>query len=159
MALAILIALAVITLRLILHAIGAPPEGTDFMLVHFLAIVTVVFFTQTRLLRKDKRAAGFPQLVREGFKSASVYALIMLGFLWWYYSQVEGDFFERKLEQMVFKAVEDGLPEEEVRPRMLRFFTPFNYASISFFALLAVGLANALVIGAIHHKLLRRAMR
>jgi hypothetical protein len=55
--------------------------------------------------------------------------------------------------------VEDGLPEEEVRPRMLRFFTPFNYASISFFALLAVGLANALVVGAIHHKLLRRAMR
>lgn len=159
MALAILTALAVIALRLILHAIGSPPEGTEFMLVHFIAIVTAIFFTQTRLLRRDKQDAGFPQLVREGFKSASLYALIMLLFLWWYYHAIEPEFFERKLEEMVFKAVEDGQSEELVRPRLMAFFTPFNYASMSFFALLAVGVANALLIGAIHHKLLRRAMR
>lgn len=158
MLLAILIALVVITLRLILHAIGAPPQGTDFMLVHFLAIVTIVFFIDLRLLRRD-RAAGFPDLVREGFKGAAVYALLMLAFLWAYYTYIEHDAFERRIEAMVFKAVEEGQPEHIVRPKLMRFFTPFNYASISFFALLATSLFNALVIGAIHHKVLRRAMR
>lgn len=158
MALAILTALAVIALRLILHAIGAPPEGTDFMLVHFLAIVTVVFFIDLRLLRRD-RAAGFPDLVREGFKGAAVYGLLMMVFLWFYFTHVESGAFERRIEALVFKAVEEGQPEDIVRPKLMRFFTPFNYASISFFALLAVGLANALIIGTIHHKLLRRAMR
>lgn len=155
---AILTALVVIALRLILHAIGAPPQGTDFMLVHFLAIVTVVFFIDLRLLRRD-RAAGFPDLVREGFKGAATYALLMMAFLWVYYTHIESGAFERRIEAMVFKAVEEGQPEDIVRPKLMRFFTPFNYASISFFALLAVGLANALIIGAIHHKLLRRAMR
>ena len=73
MALAIITAVVVITLRLILHAIDAPPAGTDFMLVHFLAIATIVFFTDLGLLRKD-RAAGFPALVREGFCTARIIA-------------------------------------------------------------------------------------
>lgn len=159
MVLAALTALAVIALRLILHATGAAPEGTDFMLVHFLAIATTVFFAQLSLLRKDHAAAGFPQLVRDGFKSASLYALMMLLFLWWYYHAIEPEFFVRKVEALIFSAVEDGQDEAVVRPRITQFFTPFNYASMSFFALLAAGVANSLIIGAIHHKLLRRAMR
>ncbi|MBK8228169.1 MAG: hypothetical protein IPK70_13475 [Flavobacteriales bacterium] len=159
MALAILTALAVVALRLVLHAIDAAPQGTDFMLVHFLAIVTVVFFNQLRFMRKAKEDAGFPHLVREGFKGAAIYALIMLLFLWWYYHAVETDAFERRVEQLVFSAVEEGQEELRVRPMIMRFFTPFNYASMSFFALLAAGIANALIIGAIHHKILRRTMR
>ncbi|WKZ67677.1 MAG: hypothetical protein QY325_07045 [Flavobacteriales bacterium] len=158
MVLALLTALAVIALRLILHTIGAPPQGTDFMLVHFLAIVTIVFFIDMRLLRRN-RAAGFPDLMREGFKGAALYALLLMAYLWFHYTAIEDDAFSKRIEAMVLQAVEEGQPERIVRPRLTRFFTPFNYASISFFALLATGAFNALLIGAIHHKLLRRAMR
>lgn len=158
MTLAILTALVVIAFRLILHTIGAPPQGTDFMLVHFLAIVTIVFFIDMRLLRRN-RAAGFPDLMREGFKGAALYALLLMAYLWFHYTAIEDDAFSKRIEAMVLRAVEEGQPEQIVRPRLTRFFTPFNYASISFFALLATGAFNALLIGAIHHKLLRRAMR
>lgn len=158
MTLAILTALVVIAFRLILHTIGAPPQGTDFMLVHFLAIVTIVFFIDLRLLRRN-RAAGFPDLMREGFKGAALYALLLMAYLWFHYTAIEDDAFSKRIEAMVLRAVEEGQPEQIVRPRLTRFFTPFNYASISFFALLATGAFNALLIGAIHHKLLRRAMR
>ena len=43
-----------------------------------------------------------------------------------------------------------------IRPRMEKFFTPFNYASMTFFALLVVGGVQALVLGLLHHKVLRR---
>ncbi|MBK9177663.1 MAG: hypothetical protein IPM46_15305 [Flavobacteriales bacterium] len=155
MVLALLTAFAVAALRYILFTIGSPVEGTDFMLVHFLAIVTVVYFTDMQVLRRD-RDAGFPDLVREGFKSASVYALVMMAFLWFYYNRIENDAFELRIERMVAAGVLEGQPENIIRPRITKFFTPFNYASISFFALLATGAANALIIGAIHHKILRR---
>lgn len=158
MPLAILIAFMVIALRLILHAIEAPPTGTVFMLVHFLAIATIVFFTGVGLLRKD-RSAGFPALVREGFKGAAVYSLLLLAFLWIYFTWIETDSFDRRIEELVFRAVEEGAQEGEARRRFSGFFTPFNYASMSFFALLAISLFNALLLGAMHHKLLRRIMR
>lgn len=158
MALAIITALTVIALRLILFGMDMPPQGTDFMLVHFLAIVTVVFFADLKLLRTSKRS-GFPDLVREGFKSAAVYALLLTAFLWIYFASIETGSFERRIEELVFRAVEEGASELEARHRFMGFFTPFNYASMSFFALLAIGGVNALVIGAIHHKVLRRAMR
>jgi uncharacterized membrane protein YuzA (DUF378 family) len=46
-----------------------------------------------------------------------------------------------------------------MRPRLERFFTPFNYATISFVALFAAGALNALLIGLFHHKLLRGLRR
>jgi hypothetical protein len=60
---------------------------------------------------------------------------------------------------MVDRGVAQGQPEEVIRPRMEQFFTPFNYASMTFFALLAVGGFNALVVGLLHHKVLRRFRR
>ncbi|MCB9185053.1 MAG: hypothetical protein H6591_14180 [Flavobacteriales bacterium] len=155
MMLALLIAAAVIALRLILHTMGMPPQGTDFMLVHFLALVTIIFFIDTRLMRRG-HSNGFPDLMREGFKGASIYALLMMAFLWLYYTRIERDAFSSRIERMVAQGVLEGQPEHIIRPRLSRFFTPFNYASISFFALLITGGGLALFIGAIHHKLLRR---
>lgn len=155
MILAILTALAVIALRLILHAMGMPPEGTDFMLVHFLALVTIIFFIDTRLMRHGA-SNGFPELMREGFKGAAIYALLMMAFLWIYYTRIERDAFASRVEHMVAQGVLEGQPEHIIRPRLTRFFTPFNYASISFFALLITGGGLALFLAALHHKVLRR---
>jgi len=158
MTLAILAALAVIALRLILHATGHAPEGTEFMLVHFLAVVTIVFFTDSRLLARE-RSTGFPELMREGFKGAAVYALLITAFLWYYYTSIEDTYFFDRVERMVAQGLAAGQDESIIRPRLTKFFTPFNYASITFFALLAFGGLLALLIGMLHHKVLRRLRR
>ena len=158
MALAILTAILVITLRLILFRLGHPPEGTDFMLVHFLAIATVVFFTGHRTLMRDV-SAPFPSLVREGFRAAALYALLSGLFLWIYFNTVQDHLFEDRVEEMVQRAAEEGHPELVIRPRLQGFFTPFNYATISFVALLVTGAIQALVIGLFHHKVMRSFRR
>jgi hypothetical protein len=148
-------ALAIMALRVVLFSLGRPAEGTDFMLVHFLAIVTVVYVADARLLRAEPRS-GFPDLLREGFRQAALYAVLMLAFLWFYYTQVESSLFQERINERVALAVAEGQPEAVVRERMERFFTPFNYATITFFALLAVGAAQTFIIGLLHHKVMRR---
>ena len=155
MLLAFLAALAVFILRLVLFSMDRPPEGTDLMLVHFLAIVTVVFFAGQQALGRD-RNVSFPDLMRDGFKSAALYALLTGVLLLAYYSYVEPEHFHQRVEEMVQRGMAEGQPEEIIRPRLEKFFTPFNYASITFFALLAIGGMQALVIAILHHKLLRR---
>ncbi|MGV3637081.1 MAG: hypothetical protein ACO1NQ_05485 [Flavobacteriales bacterium] len=146
---------AVMALRVGLFYAGRPPEGTQFMLVHFLAIVTIVFFTGQRILGRDARAS-FPDLMREGFKSAAIYAVIYGLFLLAYYHWVEPTHFHQRVEDMVARGIADGQPEDIIRPRLEKFFTPFNYASMTFFALLLVGGFNALAVGLVHHKVLRK---
>jgi hypothetical protein len=155
MVLVLLTVAAVIALRLGLYYTGNAPEGTDFMIVHFLALVTVVFFGGHRLLVTDPRAR-FPGLVRDGFRNAAVYALLMGLFIWFFYTSIDTDEFPRKIEERVAAVVAAGHPEAETRQRLEAMFTPFNYASISFFAMLAVGAFNALLVAALHHKVLRR---
>ena len=158
MYLTLLTALAVIALRLALFLSGRSVEGTDFMLVHFLAVVTVVFFAGQRLLQRDRRA-GFPDLLREGMRSAGLYALLLMLYLWLHYGQLEAGLFAEKIDERVALAVSEGQPEALVRERLERFFTPFNYATITFFALLITGAFQSFLIGLVHHKVLRRFMQ
>jgi hypothetical protein len=151
-------AVAIMALRMGLFSMGRPAEGTDFMLVHFLAIVTVVYVADARLLRAEPQI-GFPDLLREGFRQAALYAVLMLGFLWFHYTQVEAGLFQERIDERVAMAVAEGQPEALVRERMERFFTPFNYATITFFALLAVGAVQTFIIGLLHHKLMRRQVQ
>jgi len=155
MVLALLTTLAVIALRMILFVMDRPPEGTDFMLVHFMAIVTVVFFTGQAHLSRDIRTP-FPDLLRDGFKHAAVYAVLYSAFILVYYNTVEADHFRLRVDRMVAQGMAEGQPEAVIRPRLTQFFTPFNYGTITFFALLIVGAFNAFVLGLLHHKVMRR---
>lgn len=149
-------AVAVMVLRLVQHHSGRTPEGTDLMLVHFLAIVTIVFIADIRLLRREPHTS-FPGLVRQGFRDAAVYAVLTAALVWYFYAHVDPAHFPDRIDAMVRRGMDEGQPEAVIRPRLERFFTPFNYATITFFALLAVSGLQALLIGALHHKLLRRA--
>ncbi|MBL7962231.1 MAG: hypothetical protein JNM31_00170 [Flavobacteriales bacterium] len=155
MKLTLITAAAVIALRLGLTLAGRAPEGTDFMLVHFLALVTIVFFTGRAMLAEEVRTP-FPDLLRDGFRNAALYALLMGLYLWIHYTRIEPGFFPDRIGSLVAKGVAEGQPETVIRPRIERFFTPFNYATITFFALLFAGAMNAFVIGLLHHKVLRR---
>ena len=158
MRLALLGVISVMALRLLLFKLGRPPEGTEFMLVHFLALVTIVFFTGQGMIAGDP-STSFPDLMREGFKSAAMYALLFSLFLIAYYRWVEPDHFHLRVEELVARGTADGQPEDVIRPRIEKFFTPFNYASMTFFTLLIAGGFNALAIGMLHHKVLRKLRR
>ena len=158
MRLTILSALAVMALRFFLFKSGRSPEGTDLLLVHFLAIVTVVFFAGHRMLQQDPQS-GFPDLLREGFRNGAVYSLLLGIYLWSHYSFIESAHFTQRIDDLVARGVAEGQPEALIRGRMEKFFTPFNYATISFFALMAVTTVQTLLIGLLHHKVLRRFMQ
>lgn len=128
------------------------------MLVHFLAMVTLIYFTGHRMLLRDPRTR-FPDLMRNGFTNAAIYALIMGAFLYIFYTHIDLEEFPRKMEERVAAVVAAGKTEAEARESLSAMFSPFNYASITFFTLLVVGAFNALVIAAVHHKLLRRTIR
>lgn len=149
---------AVMALRLGLFLAGIPPAGTSFMLVHFLVIVTIVFLSGHGLMARDVRTS-FPQLMREGFRCAAIYALLYGIFILAYYHSAEPHHFAQRVNEMVARGVEQGQPEKVIRPRMEQFFTPFNYASMTFFGLLAVGGFHAIAVGLLHHKVLRRLRR
>ncbi|MEZ4739288.1 MAG: hypothetical protein R2818_07990 [Flavobacteriales bacterium] len=155
MKLTLITAAAVMGVRLVLFNMGRPPEGTDFMLVHFLALVTIIFFTGQSMLRADKRTP-FPDLLRDGFRNGAVYALLFGLFIFTYYKVIEPNYFAHRIDLLVAAGQAAGNPEEIIRPRMEKFFTPFNYASMTFFALLLVGAFNAMLLGLLHHKVLRR---
>lgn len=158
MLLALLAAFAVISLRMVLHAIGHPVEGTAYMLVHFLAIVTVVFFAGFRVLQND-RQASIAVLLRTNFRSAAVYAVAMAFFLWLYFTFFEPDHFQQRVDHLVWRGVSEGQPEEIIRPRMEQFFTPFNYSTITLAALLISGAILTVVAAVFQHKVLRRVRR
>lgn len=158
MTLTLITAIVVIAVRLAMFHFGRPAEGTDFMFVHFMAIVTIVFFTGKKALTDDPRT-GIGELLRDGFKNAAVYALIMGIFLWFYYTNIESTYFQMRIDSLVKLGVAEGNPEEIIRPRLEKFFTPFNYASMTFFVLLIVGAVNAMLIGLLHHKVLRKVMQ
>lgn len=155
MALALVTAFAVMALRIGLHLAGIRPEGMDFMLVHFLALVTVIFFSGVRILRKPG-AGSFPELLKEGFRTAAAYALALGIFTWVFYLWIDVDHFRLRVDEMVLRGMLEGQPEEIIRPRLEKFFTPFNYATITLFSLLVVSGILSLFIAAVQHKLLRR---
>ena len=97
--------------------------------------------------------------MREGFKSAAVYALLIAVFIWFYFTAVDEHHFTQRVNDMVAKAVASGQSEQAIRPKLEQFFTPFNYTTITFFALLISGAINALLIAILHHKVLRRFRR
>jgi hypothetical protein len=155
MALALLTAFAVMAFRIFMHLMGTAPEGTDFMLVHFLALVTIVFFTGQRLLARPQQV-GFADLLREGFRNAAIYAVVLGAFVWLFYATIDVEFFRLKVNAMVERGMSEGQPEAIIRPRLEKFFTPFNYATITFFALVAGSAVLSFLLGLLHHKVLRR---
>jgi len=158
MTLAFLTAFAVMAMRIVLHLLGTTPEGMDFMLIHFLAIVTVVFFTGERLMR-GHQPVGFPDLMREGFRNAAVYALLLGLFTWLFFTFIDTDRFRTGVDELVLRFMRAGHDESKIRPDVEKFFTPFNYATITFFALMVVSAILSFILGLLHHKVLRAFRR
>lgn len=150
-----IIAFAAITLRWLLHADKVITDGHSFTPIHLLALLLAVFFAQHVLLRSNT-ATTFPMLVRTGFRNAVLYALAIAVFSYALYTWIDPLYFPIEVNQRIDMAVADGVPETEARARMGAMFTPLNYATFTLIIYMAAGILFALVMGAVHHKVLRR---
>ncbi|MEO8067094.1 MAG: DUF4199 family protein [Flavobacteriales bacterium] len=151
----LLIAFAAITLRWLLHADNAITDGHTFSPIHLLALLFIVFFAQHAALRKD-REITFPMLVRTGFRNAAVYALLIAVFAYVLYVWIDPLYFPIHINDRVDMAIADGIPEADARQRFEAIFSPLNYATITLVAFMGAGIVYALLVGALHHKMLRK---
>ena len=158
MMLAPITALVAYGLRLLLHHLERSPEKGEFMFVHLLFIALLAFYGVHRGLRQEIHST-FPTLLRQAFRNVALYALVFTPFIWSFYVHVDQGHFPERIDRLVELAIVEGQPEAVVRERLSGFFTPFNYATLTLFGLLLCGAANALVMAAIGHKVLRRFMR
>ena len=85
---------------------------------------------------------------------------LLLGlFIWLFYTYIDTTAVQTRLDDLVLGYMRSGKSEEEVRPSLEQLVTPFNLATISFFALLVVSAILSLVLSAMQHKVFRRFMR
>ena len=152
---AFLVALAAMALRAVLLGVGRAPDPPYFMPVHLLALVLIPFLAAQAQLREEPRS-GVPQLFKAGFRPAALYTLLTAAFLLAYYTRMDVTSFPVHINALVDQAVAAGHDEADARSRFERFFTPFNYASLSFFLLLLLGAFNTLLTTLLVHKVLRR---
>ncbi|MBK9273212.1 MAG: DUF4199 family protein [Flavobacteriales bacterium] len=152
---AFLIALASMALRVVLLGVGRAPDPPFYMPVHLLALVLIPFLAARSMLRDEPRS-GVPQLFRAGFRAAALYTLLIAAFLLAYYTWMDVTSFPVHINALVDQAIAAGHDEADARSRFERFFTPFNYASLSFFLLLLLGAFNTLLTTLLVHKVLRR---
>jgi len=151
----LLIAFAAITLRWLLHADQAIVDGHTFSPIHLLALLLVVFFAQRGAMQADRNIT-FPMLVRTGFRNAAVYALLIAVFAYALYVWIDPLYFPIHINERVDLAVADGIAEADARKRFETMFSPFNYATLTLVAFMGAGIVYALLVGAFHHKVLRK---
>jgi hypothetical protein len=154
----LLFILAAIGLRTGLHHAGYDIGPFEFWPVHLLFIVLLAYLAGYRELRAD-RDSGFSDMIRTGLRDGILYAIAIAVFAWYFYAFIDTAEFPERNALLVDGFISQGFREEEARRKVTGFYTPANYAGISFLALVVCAAVNVLAFSAIHHKLLRRFMR
>lgn len=151
----LLLVLLAMLLRTALFYAGVVIAPFGFILVQLLLIILAVFFSGHFLLDRDpSRGAG--ELMRAGFQSVVVYALLVTAFTWVFYRFIDTSAFSIYNEKLVTGFVEQGHPEALAREKVGGMYNAGTYSLITFFGLFMAGSFNALLFALVHDKLLRR---
>lgn len=153
-----IVLLAVMGLRLGLHAAGYHVGPFEFWPIHLLAIVLLAYLGGYRELRDD-RNSSLNDMIRIALRDVVVYSVILAVFAWVFYTHVDSTHFADRNMMLIEGFVNDGIPREEAVKRVGETLTPGNYAGISFLALMIAGSLSALAMSVVHHRILRRFMR
>ncbi|MBK8580497.1 MAG: hypothetical protein LKM36_10630 [Flavobacteriales bacterium] len=150
-----LLALLAMVLRTVLLYTGVTVAPFDFILVHMLFIVLAVYFSGHFLLGRDpSRGAG--ELMRAGFQSAVLYALLLAAFTWIFYKTMDTTAFTVYNDKLVEGFMAQGHPEALAREKVGAMYNAGTYSLLTFFGLFMAGSLNALLFALIHDKLLRK---
>ena len=151
----LLLALLAMVLRTALFYAGVVIAPFDFILAQLLLIILAVFFSGHFLLGRDpSRGAG--ELMRAGFQSVVVYALLVSAFTWVFFKFIDTSAFSIYNEKLVAGFVEQGHPEALSREKVDGMYNAGTYSLITFFGLFLVGAINALFFALVHDKVLRK---
>ena len=158
MGIAFIIALLSMGLRMALFSVDRAPEPPFFMPVHLFALVLIPFLAgRTELLASPE--AGIMRLFKEGLRASALYVLLTGFFLYAFYTWMDVTSFPVHINALVDQAVQAGKDEADTRARFSEFFSPFNYASLSFFLMLVLAAFNTLLVTALLHKVVRPMVR
>lgn len=150
-----LLALLAMALRTVLFYAGFTIAPFDFILIHLLFIVLAIYFSGHFLLGRDpSRGAG--ELMRAGFQSAVLYALLLSAFTWIFYKTMDTNAFNIYNNKLVEGFIAQGQPEDLAREKVGAMYNAGTYSMLTFFGLFMAGSFNALLFALIHDKLLRR---
>lgn len=152
---ALALALASLALRTGLYYAGVELAPFKLIPLHLLFIVLIAFFSGHYLLRKDP-SRGFGELLRAGFQSEFLYAVLVAVLCWLFYTTIDTTAFSAYNDRLVEGFVEQGHPQGQAREKVDKLYNPFSYAAISFFGSFLAGAFNAIAFAALHHKVLRK---
>ena len=153
--LTLLLALLAMVLRTALFYAGVAVAPFQFALVHLLFLVLAIWFSGYFLMGRDP-SRGFGELLRAGFQSAMVYALLLTVFIIFFYKVIDPNAFVAYNERLIQGFVKQGHPLAAATQKVNALYNAGNYAALTFFSLLMTGALNAVFFGLIHDKLLRR---
>lgn len=155
MAFTLILALGACFIRWTLHDNGTITVGTDFMPVHLLLLLLVIFMAGREAMKKDA-SVHVPGLFRHGFRAGVIYTVIVAAFAYVLYTWLDPTFFPIKVNALIDEAVKQGREPAEARERIGSFYTPFLYATMTLSAFLILSALNAIVCAIVHHKFLRK---
>ena len=93
-----------------------------------------------RLFKKQAvQKTVYLQDVKAGMRVASLYALLMSGFVYLYYSQIDMDYFKVKMAERIDLALQQGVDIEQAKKSMNLVFTPFFQSTITLIGFLILG--------------------
>ncbi|HEY0978313.1 MAG TPA: hypothetical protein VGE21_12650 [Flavobacteriales bacterium] len=141
-----------------LHHAGYNIGPFEFWPVHLFFLVLIAYLSGYRQLRLD-RTSGMGALMRDGIRDTVLYAVLIGVLSWVFYTYMDPNEFAERNAIIIDGLVNDGFSEADARQKVSGFYTPANYAGITFLALLMTGAVNTLLFAVIHHRLLRRFMR
>ncbi|MCB0773088.1 MAG: hypothetical protein KJZ58_02785 [Flavobacteriales bacterium] len=156
--LSFILACLALALRIGLHYGGVHVAPFGFIPVHLLFLVVAVFLSGHLLLNHDP-SRGMGELLRAGFQSALLYALLIAVGIWFFYKGIDTRAFSDYNARLVEGFVQQGHAVDEARERVEKLYNPTSYAAITFFGLFITGAFNAMATAALHHKVLRRYRR
>lgn len=154
----LLLAMLALVLRVGLFYAGVHVAPFALIPLHLLFIVLATFFSGHLLLNNDP-SRGFGELMRAGFQSVFVYALLVSLFSWFFYRVIDTTAFHDYNARLVEGFVEQGHGRDESWERVDALYNATSYAAITFFGIFLAGSFNALAFAALHHKVFRRFRR
>ncbi|MBK8341426.1 MAG: hypothetical protein IPK99_16265 [Flavobacteriales bacterium] len=155
---AFVIAVLSMVLRVALFSTDHAPEPPFYMPAHLLALVLIPFLVgRSELLASSE--ASITHLFREGLRASALYVLLTGFFLYAFYTWMDVTSFPVHVNALVDQAVLAGKDEADARARFSEFFSPFNYASLSFFLMLLLAAFNTLLVTVLLHKVVRPLAR
>ena len=175
---ALMFSLLYIIARMVFFYLGFGEDYYKYLVsLNLFFIILIIAFTLYNNYKQDAKGF-FPNEIKSTLRSISVYAIILAGFMFFYYKVIDPGFFDRKMDvsrmEMMntdFTILPDtenplktlGLSKEEfIENQMTKLHvinTPFAWSTFTLMGIIITGLIYSLIMVFLRLKLLPRLFR